>query len=95
MQLDLFQWQKARETSATVHRFPLARRAALIREIAAELLSRDERAGRKFWNTHVQKLRRELRASGLCRADIDIEIRDYARAVRIGVLSSLPMSVSR
>lgn len=95
MQLDLFQWQKAQETSATVYRFPLARRAALIRQITAELLSRDERAGRKFWNAHIKELRRELRAAGLRSADIAHEVHDYTTAVRIGVLSSLPMSVSR
>lgn len=95
MQLDLFMNQKAPKHPATVYRFPLCRRADLVRETASELLSREESAGRRYWNAHVQKLRRELRAAGLCRADIDNEIRDYARAVRIEGLSSLPMSASR
>lgn len=96
MQLDLFTVQKeAGKQAATVYSFPLCRRADMIREMAAELLSMEERAGRRHWNAHVQKLRRELRAAGLQRTDIDFEIREYARAVRIEGLSSLPMSVSR
>lgn len=95
MQLDLFMNQKAPKQAATVYRFPLCRRADLVRKTASELLSRDEPAGRRYWNAHVRKLRRELRAAGLRHSDIDSEIRDYARAVRIEGLSSLPMSVSR
>ncbi len=98
-QLDLFMGREdakpATKVAATIHRFPLARRADLVRSIASELLSRDERAGRRHWNAHVQTIRRQLRSDGLTRAHIDSEIRDYARAVRVKVLSSLPMSASR
>lgn len=96
MQLDLFTVQKeAPKEAATVYRFPLCRRTDLIREMAADLLRMPYAEGRRHWNRHVQKLRRELRAAGLRHADIDFEIREYARAVRIEGLSSLPMSVSR
>lgn len=95
MQLDLFMNQNAPKPAATVYRFPLCRRADLIREIAAELLSLPYADGKRHWSRHVQKLRRELRAAGLRHADIDFEIREYARAVRIEGLSSRPMSASR
>jgi hypothetical protein len=94
-QLDLFEWKKAPKTSATVYRFPLARREDMVRSITSELLSRDPSAGRRHWNAHVQKVRRQLRSEGLIRDHIDSEIRDYALAVRFRVLSSSPMSVSR
>ena len=96
MQLDLFTVQKeAPKEAATIYRFPLCRRADMIRVMAAELLKLPYADGKRHWNRHVQKLRRELRTAGLRRTDIDFEIREYARAVRIEGLSSLPMSVSR
>lgn len=93
-QLDLFEMEAPKMT-ATLYRFPLARRADMVRSITAELLCRDERAGRKHWNAHVRKVRRQLRSEGLASADIDSEIKGYAGAVRIAVLSSLPKSASK
>lgn len=95
MQLDLFTVQKEAGKAATVYRFPLCRRAALIRGIVAELQSRPYAEGKRYWSRHIRELRRDLRAAGLRGAYIDSEIRDYARAVRIESLSSLPMRVSR
>lgn len=95
MQLDLFTVQKEAGKAATVYRFPLCRRADLIRGTVAELQSRPYAEGKRFWNRHIRELRRELRAAGLRGAYIDSEIHDYALTVRIGVLSSQAMRVSR
>jgi hypothetical protein len=95
MQLDLFTVKKEAGKAATVYRFPLCRRAALIRETVSELQSRPYADGKRYWSRHVRELRKDFRAAGLRSADIDSEIRDYARAVRIESLSSRPMRVSR
>lgn len=96
MQLDLFTYQKeAPKEAATLYRFPLCRRADLIRQIAAEIRGRPYADGKRHWNRHVQKLRRELRAAGLRSADIASEVHDYTMAVRMECLSHKPMSVSR
>ena len=95
MQLDLFTVQKEAGKVAIIYRFPLCRRAALIRETVAELQSRPYADGKRHWNRHTRELRRELRAAGLRSADIESEIRDYARAVRIESLCSRPVRVSR
>lgn len=89
MQLDLFT-AKERKGPATVYRFPLHRRAALIRETAAELCARSYDEGKRYWSRHAQKLRRDLRADGLSRAEIESEIKAYAVAVRRAVFASGP-----
>ncbi|MHA6644575.1 DUF6074 family protein [Mesorhizobium sp. A623] len=95
MQLDLFTFPKEARKAATVYRFPLCRRADLIRKITADLLSREERAGRKFWIAHIKELRRELRAEGLRGTGADHEIHDYTLAVRAECLSSRLLRASR
>lgn len=87
-QLELFACKEERKEPATVHVFPLVRRKGLVRATAAELLSRDVDAGRRYWNNHASKLRRELHKTGLSRADIKREMDQYALAVRFIVLSS-------
>ena len=99
MQLDLFnrteEPKSAPKTAAIVFRFPLYRRTDLVRATAAELRSRSYDAGRRYWSSHVQKLRRDLRASGLPRAEITSEINAYTVAVRREVFASSPVKASR
>jgi hypothetical protein len=80
--------QALAEDSASVYWFPLCRRVNLIRKAASELLSRQYEDGRRYLTRHVREVRKELRASSLRRTDIDIEVRDYERAVRLN--ASLP-----
>lgn len=92
MQLDLF---KARKGPAIVFRFPLARRADLVRATANHLGSSTYEAGRRYWTSHAQKIRRDLRAAGLTRREIDEEITSYSRAVTAAVYAAFPGRMTR
>ena len=92
MQLELFTRRKG---PATVYRFPLARRADLVRATARELCSRSYEDGRRYWTTHAQRMRRELKSSGLSRSEIEKEIAAYSGAVREQVFAAIPGRMSR
>lgn len=81
MQLDLFSHQN-RQGPATVYYFPMGRRAGLVRETAGELMSRTYAAGKRYWASHVQVIRRELKDSGRSRSEIDKDLKQYAEAVQ-------------
>lgn len=94
-QLDLFESKTAPKPAAIVFRFPLDRRADLIRATAEELRSRSYDAGRRYWNAHVRSLRKTLREQGRSRDEIASEINRYTLAVRREVFASSPAKVSR
>lgn len=94
-QLDLFESKKAPKPAANVFRFPLERRADLVRATAEELRSRSYDAGRRYWSSHVRAMRKTLREQGLSRDEIAAEINGYALAVRREVFASSPVKVSR
>ncbi len=62
--------------------FPLARRISLVRSIADELMTLDYPSGRRFWVTTVNALRKDLRGTGIGKAEIDHEIEGLSIAVR-------------
>lgn len=92
MQLDLFTPQKG---PAILYRFPLARRADLVRSTAGELCNRAYEDGRRYWNAHAQKMRRQLKATGLSRSEIDKDMAAYSQAVRLEVYAAFPGRMSR
>lgn len=94
-QLDLFAITAALKPTAVVHRFPLCRRVDLVRATAAELRSRSYSAGKRYWSAHVQRVRRELRTTGVAAPEIDREIADYALAVRREIHSCIPRRGAR
>lgn len=69
-------------SSARVVIFPLARRISLVRGIADELMSIDYASGRRLWVTTVNRLRKDLRGTGIGKAEIDHEIESLSIAVR-------------
>lgn len=92
MQLDLF---TPRRGPAILYRFPLARRADLVRGTARELCNRAYEDGRRYWNAHAQKMRRELKAIGLSRSEIEKEMTAYSQAVREEVYAAFPGRMTR
>jgi hypothetical protein len=92
MQLELFTAQKG---PAVIFRFPLARRADLVRATARELCDRAYEDGRRYWTAHARDMRRELKAAGLSRSEIEKEISAYSRAVREQVYAAFQMRASR
>lgn len=92
MQLELF---TSRKGPAKVYRFPLARRADLVRRTAGELCKRAYEDGRRYWNAHAKELRRQLTASGLSRSEIKKEMDAYSQAVELEVYATLDVRLSR
>ena len=92
MQLDLF---TARKGPAIVYRFPLARRADLVRNTAGELCGRAYEDGRRYWNVHAREMRQQLKAAGLSRSEIDQEITAYSQAVKFEVYAAFDRRASR
>jgi hypothetical protein len=92
MQLDLFTHRKG---AAIVYRFPLARRADLVRRTASELCNRAYEDGRRYWTAHAKDLRRELKLSGLSRSEIEEEIATYSHAVREQVYAAFQVRATR
>jgi hypothetical protein len=78
MQLNLFDKSK---DEATLFVFPPYRRAAAVRQAAAEILRKDYKSGRAFWSKHTAQLRRSLLGLGMDRASVTAEIDRYAEAV--------------
>ena len=66
---------------AKVIPFPLARRVALARGIAAELGALSFDAGKRHWRSVSTALRIELRKEGMAPRAIKVEIEDLAAAV--------------
>lgn len=94
MQLDLFK-KSSRQGTAVVFHFPMARRANEVRAAAQQLLSRSYEDGRQFWLAHVQSVRRQMKAAGLSRSEIDQQVAAYSRAVRNEACSSMPGRIAR
>lgn len=92
MQLDLF---TSRKGPAKLYRFPLARRADLVRRTAGELCKRAYEDGRRYWNAHAKELRRQLKASGLSRSEIDKEMDAYSQAVKFEVYAAFDRRMTR
>ncbi len=92
MQLDLFTHQRR---PAIVYRFPLARRADLVRRAAGELCNRAYEDGRRYWTLHAKDMRRQLKAAGLSRSEIEKEMDAYSQAVKFEVYAAFDRRVSR
>jgi hypothetical protein len=92
VQLDLF---AVRSGPATVYRFPLARRADLVRLTAGELCKRAYEDGRRYWNVHAKDMRRQLKAAGLSRSEIEKEMEAYSQAVKFEVYAAFGRRASR
>ena len=92
MQLDLFAERKG---PTILYRFPLARRTGLVRETADELCRRSYDDGRRYWNAHAKGLRRQLKASGLSRSEIEKEMEAYSQAVKFEVYAAFEKRASR
>ncbi len=92
MQLDLF---TPRNGPAMIYRFPLARRADLVRATAHELCIRAYEDGRRYWNAHAKDMRRRLKATGLSRSEIEKEMDAYSQAVKFEVYAAFDKRVSR
>lgn len=75
MQLNLF--------DAQVKMFPLARQAALVREVAAVLLSMDDDASDIYWTETCQRLGLGLRDRGMTRSAAEVELTRFAQAVTV------------
>lgn len=85
MQFDLFDRRGASEMSAILYAFPVARRSDLLSEIMRGLFSRDEKAGRRFWNSKVREIRRNLKSAGIASDEIEKQLSDLVRAVQIEI----------
>ncbi len=72
-QLDLF---KGGPDVVTV--FPLHRRIATVRKMAAGIASRDYKGGQRYWSNHVHQERARLARLGMKPEQIDAEIKRYA-----------------
>lgn len=92
MQLDLF---TAKKGPANVYRFPLARRADLVRSTAGELCKRAYEDGRRYWTLHAKDMRRQLKAAGLSRSEIEKEMTAYSQAVKFEVYAAFGRRASR
>lgn len=92
MQLDLFTSQNG---PAIMYRFPLARRADLVRRTAGELCNRAYEDGRRYWTLHAKDVRRQLKASGLSRIEIEKEMDAYSQAVKFEVYAAFGRRASR
>jgi hypothetical protein len=77
MQLDLFTHRKP----ATIHAFPLSRRRSLVNEAAEALMVKSYSQGKAHWACLVNRLRKEMTASGLSAKMIEAEISALADAV--------------
>lgn len=77
MQLDLFTHRKP----ATVHVFPLARRRKLVTDAAGALNAKSYLQGKSHWTRLVNRLWKEMHASGLSAPMIETEIAAFADAV--------------
>lgn len=63
--------------------FPLSRRMDLIAETARGLVIRNVPEGRKFWNRQVKAIRRDMKANGIPKVEIDRQISDFIRVINI------------
>ncbi|TIO52994.1 MAG: hypothetical protein E5X80_04905 [Mesorhizobium sp.] len=63
--------------------FPLSRRRDLIAETARGLATRNQSEGRKFWNRQVKSIRRDMKAKGIAKVEIDRQISDFIRVINI------------
>ncbi|WP_133123857.1 DUF6074 family protein [Phyllobacterium zundukense] len=77
MQLDLFTHRKP----ATVHAFPLDRRRKLVNDAAEALNAKSYSQGKAHWTRLVNRIRKEMLASGLSVQMIESEIAAFADAV--------------
>lgn len=80
MQLDLFSTKSEPPVCAELLAFPLWKKTALVRTVAAKLRSMSKTKGRAFWNSQIKILRKEL--DHFEANDIDRQIRLFAEAVR-------------
>lgn len=77
MQLDLFTQRKP----TTIYAFPLSRRRKLINEMAEALTVKNYSQGKAHWTRLVNRLWKEMQASGLNAQMIEAEIAALADAV--------------
>lgn len=77
MQFELF----TQRMSATIHAFPLSRRRLLVNDTAEALNVKSYSQGKAHWTRLVNRLWKEMAASGLSAKMIEAEISALADAV--------------
>lgn len=80
MQLDLFESKNGHLKLATIHAFPLDKRASLVRETAAKLMSMSKAKGRKFWSELATDLSKEISQFGA--QEVERQLNGFTAAVR-------------
>ncbi|WP_160292307.1 DUF6074 family protein [Brucella anthropi] len=65
--------------------FPLHRRLSLVRETAVSLNSLNYSDGRRYWQTHLREIRRDLRRYNLNQQEIVEQVNRYTERVGLEV----------
>ncbi|MER8699699.1 DUF6074 family protein [Mesorhizobium sp. M1273] len=81
-QLDLFNDYKLAQKPLLIA-FPLCRRRDLIAETARGLATRNQSDGRKFWNRQVKAIRRDMKANGIPKVEIDRQVSEFIRVINV------------